>query len=164
MVGIIPEAFFMPTHDRNFIISASLPFSWGSGKFAEADDPSKVIDGDKLGINYWSLVLGLGYQWYFGEQKRTNLFLMGHLGGGRLRFAVSHDNDDYVSDSLPMMYFDASIGSSYRFDSNFVLGGSLDFAAIGFNGRGGDGPFMDVDVEGRLGMTRLNVLLGYAWY
>nr|HPM78939.1 hypothetical protein [bacterium] len=35
---IIPEAFFMPTKARQFIISASLPLAFGNGAFKETDD------------------------------------------------------------------------------------------------------------------------------
>lgn len=162
--SIIPEAFFMPTRGRHFIISASLPLGWGRGAFEDTDDPDKVIDGENFSYFSWFLTLGLGYQWYFGAEQRTNLFLMGHLGGGRFRFATEYAGETYSSDPMRAWYFDASVGSTHRFRNGFVLGGSLDFSTISFDGEAGGDDFFDVEVAGGLGLFRLNALLGYAWF
>lgn len=163
-VGLAPEAFFMPTQGRHFIISASLPLISGSTKFAETDDPDKVIDGDKLRFNAVHLLLGLGYQWYFGAEQRTNLMLLSHLGGGTYRFAIEHEGDESVSDPLRSWYFDISIGSTHRFANNFILGGSLDLSNIGFSGQAGNDEFLDVYADGGLASMRLNAILGYAFF
>lgn len=161
---IIPEAFFMPTKARQFIISASLPLAFGSGTFAETDDGKKVIDGESFRFFSWHIAVGLGYQWYFGAEERTNLFLMSHLGGGRYRFSVEYDGEDYTSDPLRSYYVDLSIGSTYRFQNNLVLGGSVDLGVMGFDGEAGDDDFLDVEVAGGFNMFRLNFLIGYAFY
>ncbi|NLH47658.1 MAG: hypothetical protein GX444_03535 [Myxococcales bacterium] len=163
-LGLSPEAFFMPTKGRHFVISASLPLISGTGKFAETDDPAKRIDGDKLRFNAIHLALGLGYQWYFGAEQRTNLMLLSHLGGGTFRYAVEHDGEEYVSDPLRSWYFDISIGSTHRFANNFILGGSLDFSNLGFSGQSADDEFLDAYTEGGLGSMRLNAILGYAFF
>ena len=160
---IIPEAFFMPTQARQFIISASLPLAFGSGTFEETDD-KKVIDGESFRFFSWHIAVGLGYQWFFGTEERTNLFLMSHLGGGRYRISIEYNDEEYTSDPLRSWYVDLSIGSTHRFENNFVLGGSLDLGVTGFAGEAGGDDFMDVDVNGGFNAIRFNPLTGYAVY
>ena len=160
---IIPEAFFMPTQARQFIISASLPLAFGSGTFEETDD-KKVIDGESFRFFSWHIAVGLGYQWFFGTEERTNLFLMSHLGGGRYRISIEYNDEEYTSDPLRSWYVDLSVGSTHRFENNFVLGGSLDLGVTGFSGEAGGDDFMDVDVNGGFNAIRFNLLAGYAFY
>jgi len=161
-LSIIPEAFFMPTSGRRFIISASLPIGGGTGTFEKTDD-GRVFDEEKFRYRTIFVNLGLGYQWYFGLEQRTNLFLMTHLGYGGYRFSVEYDDEDYTSDWLRSGYFDISVGSSYRFDNNLVLGGSLDLSGFSFTGEAGEEDFIDVDVDGGASFIRLNFLIGYAF-
>jgi len=170
-MSIIPEAFFMPTRGRHFLISASLPITMGRGTFAESDSASidgeqrgEIIDGEKFTYLNYALALGLGYQWYFGAEQRTNLILMSHIGFGRFQFAMEWEGDRYNSDPLNSGMFDVSVGASHRFENNFVLGGTLDFWFQRFSGQAGEEDFLDVDVAGGMGQVRLNALLGYAFF
>ncbi|MDP8222253.1 MAG: hypothetical protein P9L99_02750 [Candidatus Lernaella stagnicola] len=158
--GLTPEAFFMPTSGRHFIISATGMFGGGNGRFEE--EAGEVIDGEDLRFSYWHLAVGLGGQWFLGAAERTNLYLMAHLGGGRMRFSVDYEDEDATSDPLGAGYFDATIGSTYRFASNFVLGGSLALANQRFAGTADSGDFWNVNTSGSLLTTKLSLVLGFA--
>jgi hypothetical protein len=163
-MSIIPEAFFMPTSGRHFIISASLPMTVGSGTFTKYNDPTRVIDGQHFTYSNWALAIGLGYQWYFGAEQRTNLILMGHLGGGAYKLTVHWRGDDYTSDSMRSGIFDISVGSTHRFACNFVLGGTLDIWTQQFSGAAGGTNFFDTDIAGGMSQLRLNMIFGYAFF
>ncbi len=162
--GVIPEAFFMPTQGRQFLISASLPMGAGNGTYATTDSADKVIDGEKFHYNSVFLTLGLGYQWYFGEMQRTNFILMSHLGVGTYGFSVDYAGKNYASDRLGASYFDISAGMTHRWANNILFGGTLDLSTIRFQGQAGDSDFMDVQVQGAHNMARLNAMIGYAFF
>lgn len=161
--ALIPEAFFMPTAKRGFTITASLPFGGGSGKV----DSDVVFEDNDFAYRFFFLNLGLGYQFYFGPEKRANLALLSHVGGGRTQFQVEDANGETAtSKALGAWDFDLSIGSWYRFPSNFVLGGSLDYWVMGFSGEAGESDDGVVDAtvtSGGVGIMRLNGVIGWAF-
>ena len=161
--SVIPEAYFMPTKGRGFIISASLPISTGQGKFGTSDSDNNRLEDVELRQFSYFAVLGLGYQWYFGERKATNLMLLPHLGIGRYSYTVDYQGETYDSDPLGAGTFDITVGSTHRFDSNFVIGGSLDLDYIGFSGDLGGNDLFDAKVNGRNNLMRLSLILGYAF-
>jgi len=188
-LAIIPEAFFMPTRARHFIISASLPFGGGGGKMGRSreltngDFPAqpggveigarvgnrtlspgdRIFDGEKIGYRFWFLNLGLGYQWFFGAQQRTNLFLMSHFGPGRTQWTIDYHGDTRTSNTLSAWDFDISVGSWHRWSNNFVLGGSLDLWWMGYQGKAGDSDIVDTYMRGGLFTPRLSLIAGYAF-
>lgn len=158
--ALIPEAFFMPTAGRGFTISASLPFGGGNGT-ATSDNIFRDYD---FAYRFVFLNLGLGYQFYFGAEKRANLALMSHLGFGRTQFTVDFPGDTATSKALGGGDFDISVGSWYRFRGGFTLGGSLDYWVITFSGDAGDeGPIATTVSNGGMGGARLNALIGYSF-
>lgn len=162
--AIQPEAFFMPTAGRGFIISASLPIGFGSGRFEETGGTEHIINEDEFNFLMWHLTVGLGYQWYFGMEKRTTLLLMSHLGLGGFRIGVKTIDEDGSTDMLGSLQSDISIGSTYRFISTFTLGGTLDFSYVGFSGETEGDEYWEVETAGNLGFLRLNALLGWAFF
>ncbi|MCL4233644.1 MAG: hypothetical protein KJ042_03890 [Deltaproteobacteria bacterium] len=158
--ALIPEAFFMPTAGRGFTISASLPFGGGSGT-ATSDNIFRDYD---FAYRFVFLNVGLGYQFYFGAEKRANLALMSHLGFGRTQFTVDFPGDTATSKALGGGDFDLSVGSWYRFRGGFTLGGSLDYWVLTFSGDAGDeGPIATTVSNGGMGGVRLNALIGYGF-
>jgi len=157
--GLTTEAFFMPTSGRHFIISPLLSFGGGSGQFDEAGG---LVTGQDVRYTQWVLALGLGYQWYFGALEKTNLYLMGHLGGGRIVFAVDNDGEWENSDGLGLGYFDVTVGSTHRWDNGFLLGGALVLAGERYQGTTEAGDFWDVETSGSLRFARLGLVIGYA--
>ena len=156
--GLAVEPFFMPTKGRGFIVSPLLSFGRGTGKFSSV---GPIIDGQNMTFSQWVLAVGLGYQWYFGATKATNLYLMGHLGGGRITLSVD-DNGWDSSDPMALGYLDVTIGSMHRWENGFLLGGALIFSGESFSGSTSAGNFWDVDASGQIQMWRLGLMLGYA--
>lgn len=160
-VGMAIEPFFMPTGGRGFIISPMLSFGRGSGSFSNV---GTNVDGQAMTFSQWLMAVGLGYQWYFGATKATNLYLMGHLGGGQVTFAVD-DRGWQTSNPMAMGYLDVTIGSMHRWDNGFLLGGAMIFSGENFKSYNiptGAGNFWNVDASGNIQMWRVGVMLGYA--
>jgi hypothetical protein len=158
--GLSPEVIFMPTAGRQFMLSASSHFGAGSAKFEEK--AGDIVDGQDLTYTFWSLAMGVGYQWYFGALQKTNLYLLPHIGFARTRLTVDYLDEERQSDPLGGVYFDFTIGSTYRFDSGFLLGGQLALAHHRFNGTTEAGDFWDVETNGGMNMARLGLVLGFA--
>jgi hypothetical protein len=156
--GLAIEPFFMPTKGRQFIVSPLLSFGRGSGKFS---NEGPIVDGQDMTYSQWVLAVGLGYQWYFGATQATNLYLMGHFGGGRITLAVD-ENGWESSDPMALWYLDVTIGSMHRWENGFLLGGALILNGESFSGSTGAGDFWDVEATGNIQMWRLGLMLGYA--
>jgi hypothetical protein len=166
VVGLTTEAFFMPDFWRRFIISPMLTFNGGSGTFGRSfgmfgpnstgANPQSVRFGD------WIMALGLGSQWYFGAQQRTNLYLMAHLGGGFTTLSTAQGGSQHVSAPLSTGYVDVTIGSMHRFNNGFLLGGSLVFSDQQFGGPAGNNGYWGNNSNGEISLLRLGLMLGYA--
>ncbi len=159
--AFIPEVFFMPTKARQFIISASIPMGSGNGTL----DSDVVFQEDDFSYGFTFVNLGLGYQWFFGELEKTNLMLMTHMGSGRYWMRIEPDDfrDERTTRAMKAWDFDLSVGSFHRFNNRVVLGGTLDYWAIGFNDRAGSKDYVDAYANGGLAGMRLNFLAGYAF-
>jgi len=162
--AIQPEALFMPTAGRGFIISAALPLAGGGGRFAETGGAGRVINEDVFNFVMWHLMLGLGYQWYFGMDRRTTLMLMSHAGVGTFKIGVKTVDEDGATDPLASMQADISVGSTYRFACNFTIGGSLDISYVGFSGETEGEEYWEVETAGGMTFLRLNALLGWSFF
>ncbi|MCB1153198.1 hypothetical protein KDL45_06075 [bacterium] len=157
--AFIAEAFFMPTKARHFILSAALSLGGGNGTAVSND----VFDDEDYSYVFRTLSVGLGYQWFFGPKKNTNLFAMTHLGWGAYAFTVNFRGAEETSRAMGAFTYDLSVGSWHRFDSGFTLGGSLDYWALSYSGRAGDGGIIDTEVNGSQYAVRLNALAGWSW-
>jgi hypothetical protein len=141
--GAALEPYIMPTPDRGFIVSPLLTFGWGSSGTLSS-----------YNFSQYAIAVGLGYQWYFGAEKATSLYLMAHFGGGQIT------RQKYLSGGFG--YADATIGSLHRWKNGFLLGGAL--IADGLFGRHTQSSeiFGGSNAVGDLEMWRLGAVLGYA--
>lgn len=180
--GFIPEAFFMPTKGRHFLLSASLPIGVGmgamnpsgklteesrpvSGKGAKLDAGEEIFKGgERVFYNFMLINGGIGYQFPLGRRDATAIFLMSHFGGGPAWLKVECLGTTIKTGPMTAIDADASLGVHHRLKNKVVLGASLDGWIFFFRGDFDSHGPIDFPVDELMLGASLNLFAGYAFF